>query len=262
MSTSLHSLKHILFFDVESVSLHEKYDDLDAQGQELWKRKSHQLYRQKEDLDYNVAYAEKAGIFAEFAKVVCISVGYLAPTNNGDDWEFRLKTFYHKDEAIVLSEFADMLTRYYNDVSIHSLCGHNIREFDIPFISRRMLVNNIKLPAIIDIRYAKPWEREHLIDTLQDWKFGDYKNYTSLATLCYTFQIPSPKDTMSGADVHKVYYADAALDKIAIYCEDDVIATMRVYLRLQNLIVDDSDIQIVSVTNTQSSSTSDVDSYS
>ncbi len=262
MSTSLHSLKHILFFDVESVSLYEKFYDLDTQGQELWKHKSHQLYRNQEDLDYGITYSEKAGIFAEFSKVVCISVGYLATTDNGETWEFRLKTFYDKDEAVVLQEFAQMLTQYYNDVSIHSLCGHNIREFDIPFISRRMLVNNIKLPAIIDIRYAKPWEREHLIDTLQDWKFGDYKNYTSLATLCYTFQIPSPKDTMSGADVHKVYYADTALDKIAAYCEDDVIATMRVYLRLQNLNVDDSVIKIVSVTQGESSSSSDVDSQS
>lgn len=244
---ALRPFKHILFFDVETVSSYATYEDLDERGQALWLKKTSQLYRADPDIQPEVSYKQKAGIFAEFAKAVCISVGYLAETKDAQ-WEFRLKSFFNTDESILLQEFAAILRSYYNDVSIHSLCGHNIREFDIPFLSRRMLVNQIKFPVIMDIRYAKPWEREHLIDTLQDWKFGDYKNYTSLDSLCHVFNVPSPKNTMSGGDVHATYYEDGDLLKIAKYCEDDVVATMRVFLRLQNIYVSEDEIAIKSVT--------------
>jgi len=233
---------NLLFLDVETVSLAQTFDDLDAQGKALWSKKAAKIYPNYTDEELSITYSNRAGIYAEFSKVVCISVGYLF---EGDDekWEFRLKSFAGEDEAKILKEFADLLGQHYYDVTLHGLCGHNIREFDIPFLSRRMLVHHIKLPAIMDIRHAKPWEREHLIDTLQDWKFGDYKNYTSLDSLCYTFGIQSPKEAMSGADVHSAYYDEKNLNKIAIYCEEDVKATMRVYLRLQNVDYDTSLIE-------------------
>lgn len=245
----LNHLRHILFFDVESVSMFQSYHQMDEHGQALWDRKSEHLHRNIEDIDHAISYTQKAGIFAEFSKVACISVGYLALADDTDNaYEFRMKTFYDYDESVILNQFTELLIMHYNDVSIHSLCGHNIREFDIPFLSRRMLVNQIMLPAIMDIRYAKPWEREHLIDTMQDWKFGDYKNYTSLDSLCYTFGVESPKNAMSGSDVHEVYYSEDNLAKIAQYCEQDVTATMRVFLRLQNIDIGETEIILKSVT--------------
>jgi len=238
---------NLLFFDVETVSQFATYEDLDAQGKVLWGKKAAKLYPDASEEELQISYANRAGIYAEFSKVVCISVGYIHQVSD-DKWEFRLKSFTSHDEAEVLRDLADLLTQHYYDVTVHGLCGHNIREFDIPFLCRRMLVHRIKLPTIMDIRYAKPWEREHLIDTLQDWKFGDYKNYTSLDSLCYTFGIKSPKDAMSGADVHGAYYDDDDLIKIAVYCEEDVKATMGVYLRLQNIDIDGVEITSISKT--------------
>ncbi len=240
---------NLLFFDIETVSQFPSFEDLDAQGKMLWSKKSSKLFHHDANDDPQLSYANRAGIYAEFAKVVCISVGYIHRVSD-TLYELRLKSFVDHDEVKVLQDFADLLASHYYNIAEHGLCGHNIREFDVPFLSRRMLVHGIKLPSLLDIRYAKPWEREHLIDTLQDWKFGDYKNYTSLDSLCYTFGIKSPKDAMSGADVHAAYYEDEDLTKIGVYCEEDVKATMQVYLRLQNISTEDIELIPISRTRT------------
>ena len=174
-------------------------------------------------------------------------MGYLQKTDK-NAYQMRLKSVYGEDEHEILSQLQEILDKHYPDNTLHSICGHNIREFDLPFLCRRMLVNSIDIPFILDIQNSKPWEREHIIDTMQNWKFGDIKNYTSLDLLCYTFGIQSSKSEMSGADVHNVYYQEKDLKKIAKYCEEDVFATMKVYLKQQNVNLSNIEISMKSTT--------------
>lgn len=169
-------------------------------------------------------------MFAEFGKIVCISCGIVSQKSNGK--QIRLKSFSGHDEQRLLEDFAEMLNQYYFTPT-HSLCGHNAKEFDFPFIARRMLVNGVDIPNILDIAGKKPWE-VNLLDTMELWKFGDYKHYTSLALLCHIFNIPTPKDDISGADVAKVYYEDNDLDRIVTYCEKDVVALIQLFFKFRN----------------------------
>ena len=128
-------------------------------------------------------------------------------------------------------DFTNLLTSYFNRGE-HLLCGHNAKEFDFPYIARRMIIHGLKVPAKLNLMGKKPWEVPHL-DTMEMWKFGDYKHYTSLKLLTHILQIPSPKDDISGADVAQVYYRDNDIDRIARYCEKDVVAVAQILLRLR-----------------------------
>ena len=147
----------------------------------------------------------------------------------------RLKSYANHVEASALDDFSDLLSKHFNNPDKFALCGHNIREFDIPYICRRMLINQLPLPRMVDIAGKKPWETKHLLDTLEMWKFGDLKNYTSLRLLTAVFDIPSPKDDMDGSDVAGVYWVERDLDRIATYCEKDVLATVQLFLRLRRM---------------------------
>jgi DNA polymerase elongation subunit (family B) len=114
------------------------------------------------------------------------------------------------------------------------LCAHNGKEFDFPYLSRRMLVNSITLPSLLHLSGAKKWEVPHL-DTMEMWKFGDYKHYTSLDLLLALFNIPSSKSEMDGSKVNGVYYQEKDLKKIATYCVSDVVAIAQLYLKMKNL---------------------------
>ena len=156
----------------------------------------------------------------------------------------RIKSFFHDDEETLLNQFKKMLEDHFSSPN-HLLCGHNAKEFDFPYICRRMLINGIKIPSILNLSGKKPWEINH-IDTMELWKFGDYKAYTSLALLCHVFKIPTPKDDISGADVARVYYEENDLQRIAKYCEKDVVALIQLYLKITgNSLVDESNIQMV-----------------
>lgn len=179
--------------------------------------------------DFQEAYARRASIFAEFGKIICISVGFINETTTGK--QLRLKSFYHDDEETLLLQFKKLLDEHYN-TPYHLMCGHNAKEFDFPYICRRMLINGIDLPSILNLAGKKPWEVGHL-DTMELWKFGDYKAYTSLALLCHVFGIPTPKDDISGADVARVYYEDKDLERIKVYCEKDVVALVQLFLKMQ-----------------------------
>jgi DNA polymerase elongation subunit (family B) len=183
-------------------------------------------------------YNEKGGILAEFGKIICISVGMVRDASTGKT--IRLKSFAHDDEETLLKQFKQLLEDHYN-TPYHVICGHNSKEFDIPYICRRMLINGIPLPGILDIAGKKPWEVNHL-DTLELWKFGDYKAFTSLALLCHVFHIPTPKDDISGADVARVYYEENDLKRITVYCEKDVVALIQLLLRMRGdaLVSDDN----------------------
>ena len=230
-------LDNVLFLDIETVSQFPDFSELDDKFKYLWGKKAEQLKRNNPDATADKLYSS-AGIYAEFGKIVCLSCGYA----NGK--EFRIKSFYGDDEKILLEEFADLLDKHYNN-NYSLLCAHNGKEFDFPYIARRMLVNGIKLPEIINLAGKKPWEVRH-IDTMELWKFGDYKHYTSLELLAALFNKPTPKDDIDGSMVGHVYWVEKDLDRIVTYCQKDVITItqlLRRYLGLE--LIPDTDIVII-----------------
>lgn len=243
---TLKQLSNIIFFDIETVPLTERLDQLPESLQSLWLSKFETLRQRKvEDIktvsdDQN--YFDNAGVYSEFARVVCISVGIFAP--DGDRLTFRLKSFASDNESLILKEFAEILNSRSRQTAV-KLCGHNIKEFDVPFVCRRMLINNLSIPAVINVAGKKPWEVP-FIDTLELWRFGDYKNYTSLKLLTTILGIPTPKDDIDGSKVATVYYREQNLARIARYCQKDVLATARLYQRLNYLpLIADEDVVFV-----------------
>ena len=204
-------IEKILFLDIETVPAVYTFSELDEKTANLYIHKN--KYIQERDGLTNEEIYQKAGVYAEFGKIICISCGIITDKSGGK--ELRMKSFYGDDEKELLVEFADMLNKHYAGPN-HILCGHNAKEFDFPYIARRMLIHGIDLPQALDIAGKKPWEINHL-DTMELWKFGDYKHYTSLSLLCHLFHIPTPKDDISGEDVARVYYHDQDLNRIVVY---------------------------------------------
>ena len=229
----------ILFFDIETVPLSYHFEDMDDRGKELWDKKS-KFLQERDGLTPEEAY-EKAGIYAEFSKVVCISMGFI--TQKEGEEQVRIKSIFSKDEKELLQEFKDLLDSYYSSPEF-MLCAHNGKEFDIPFLCRRILINEMKLPFLLNIAGKKPWEIKH-IDTMELWKFGDFKNYTSLNLLTYVFNIPTPKDDMDGSMVAKVFYEEDNLERIVTYCEKDVVATIQLFRKYEGKpLIDEEFIQL------------------
>ena len=220
------SSEDILFIDIETAPQHAGFADLPERYQHLWEKKSE--YFREGELTAADVY-ERAGIYAEFGKIICISAGVIIQ-KNGERY-YRVKSFHDLNEKKLLSDFNDMLAKFTANPG-KKLCAHNGQEFDYPYIARRTLINGLQLPKILDISGAKPWEiKDRLLDTLQLWKFGDYKNYTSLDLLCAVFDIPTPKDDIDGSQVAKVYYQEKDLDRIIRYCEKDTLALANLMLR-------------------------------
>lgn len=235
------ALDQILFLDIETVPQTYFYDDLDSETKTLFEGKNRSKIN--EEKNGAMVYKELGGIQAEFGKIICISVGMVKESTTGKT--IRVKSFAHDDEYTLLSQFKRLLEDHYKS---GVLCGHNAKEFDFPYLCRRMIIHGISLPKILNITGKKPWEINH-IDTMELWKFGDYKAYTSLALLCHIFEIPTPKDDISGADVARVYYEDQDLARIAKYCEKDVVALIQVYLKLNlQSIVEEGNITHVPLT--------------
>lgn len=230
--TETANINCMLFLDVETVPAYPDFESLPENFKELWIAKSFK-YRD-ETLTPEQLYFEKAGIHAEFGKIVCISVGYFNSRQEGNP--FRVRSFYGNDEASILQNFKDLLDKSFNDCTKHFLCAHNGIEFDFPYIGRRMLINGIKLPALLNISGSKSWNNKWLIDTMELWRFGDFKERTSLALLAACFNIQSPKDDISGKDVARVYYEEENLERIKIYCEKDVVTLARIYQKFAALI--------------------------
>ena len=228
--------ENVLFLDVETVPNIHLYQDLDEKLQALWDRKAERL-SQTINGDEASKTPEKlyarAGIFSEFGRIICISVGAFGRG------EFRIKSFAGHDEKKLLTDFASLLNSRYNRQE-HQLCAHNGKEFDFPYIARRMLVHGIKLPNILDLAGKKPWEVS-LLDTMELWKFGDYKNFTSLDLLAYIFGIPTPKDDIDGSQVADVYYVEDNLPRIVKYCSKDVLTVAQIFRRFrgESLLTDE-----------------------
>ncbi len=217
----------IIFLDIETVPAIEDYSQLDPSVQKLWEKKS----RQFRNADQSAAEVyERAGIYAEFGKIICISAGVIKEQN---PLSLRLKSFYGDDEKAILSEFSAMIERFSKSKREALLCGHNGKEFDFPYIARRMIINGIIIPEILDNAGKKPWEIK-LLDTMDLWKFGDYKSYTSLDLLTTILGIPTPKDDIDGSMVASIYREEKDIVRIVHYCEKDVVAVTQVLLRFMN----------------------------
>lgn len=223
-------LENILFIDIETVPIQYSYKELNQSEKELWDKKWFYIKDSTAEEHYS-----KAGIYAEFAKVICIGLGFIS------EGKFRTKTISGDNEKEILSEFSKLLHEYFNTKENY-LCAHNGKEFDYPFLCRRMLVNKMPLPKIMQLQGLKPWEVKHL-DTMEMWRFGDVKNFTSLNLLAHIFNIPSPKDDIDGSQIAKVYYEDKNIERIKSYCIKDVITLARIYQSLKGLdVIKDNDI--------------------
>jgi 3'-5' exonuclease len=226
-------LKGILFIDIETVPLQPDFAFLTESMQSEWERKARFVKSSIEGVTEPAAlFNEKAGIFSEFGKVVCIGFGSI--TGQEGDWKMRLKALVNEDERTLLTDFSDMLRKFGDIHKEISFCGHNIKEFDIPYLCRRMVINGLQLPECMQIAGKKPWEVTH-IDTMDLWRFGDYKNFTSLSLLATVLGIPSPKTDLDGSMVADVFWKDKDLPRIAKYCLQDVYSTAKVYLRLKGM---------------------------
>lgn len=232
-------IEKVLFLDIETVPQVYKFAELDEKTADLYQQKTKWL--KKEDTSDEEIY-ERAGIYAEFGKIVCITCGIVQVTMGKPT--VRLKSFADDDEVKLLEGFIDMINESFGSGRLMLMCGHNAKEFDFPFIARRILINGLKLPGPLNIAGKKPWEIAHL-DTMELWKFGDFKAYTSLNLLTHVFGIPTPKDDISGADVARVYYEEGDLKRIVTYCEKDVIALINLFLKFQgNELVDPENISV------------------
>ncbi len=242
-----YELQRIMFLDIETVPQTSDFSELPADLAHLWEDKFNLIHKRMpekyaEETTPAEGFNTSAGIYSEFGKIVCISVGFIFFQDN--EMHFRTKSFCGDDEKQLLTDFSDLLTKLCTTRE-HTLCGHNIKEFDIPYICRRMLINSIKLPAILNISGKKPWEIS-FIDTLELWKFGDYKNYTALKLLTAVFGIPTPKDDIDGSQVAEVYYKEKDVNRIAVYCQKDVVATAQVFLRLNGMdLIKTDNIQFI-----------------
>jgi DNA polymerase elongation subunit (family B) len=225
-----YDLSNLLILDIETVPQYRTYEEVPDHFKKLWELKTQN--QRKEETAEN--FYERAGIWAEFGKIICISVGIFT---GGKNMGLRIKSFASHDEKQLLEQFSAMLS---GQPASLILCAHNGKEFDFPYICRRMLLNGLKFPSQLEISGKKPWEINHL-DTMELWKFGDYKNYTSLSLLTAIFNIPTPKDDIDGSMVGHVYWNENQLDRICTYCQKDVVATAQLLRRYrgEELIADE-----------------------
>lgn len=214
----------VLFLDIETVPKVGNWNELSPEWQNLWSKKVEKQLSENETAEE--FYGKRAGILAEFGKIICISCGIISNENT-----LKLKSFYGDDEVDILLAFNKLIhDNYFKSDLI--LCAHNGKEFDFPFLARRMLINQIEIPSILNLQGKKPWEIQHL-DTMELWKFGDYKHYTSLNLLATVLGIPTPKDDIDGSQVASVYYEENDLERIKTYCEKDVLTVAQIFRKFR-----------------------------
>ncbi len=236
----------LIVIDIETASVSASFNVLTEQWQELWQEKTAKVL--PEGLTAAEFYPMRAGVMAEFSKIVCISIGYFV---REQQLKIRVKSFYGEDETKILTDFLQTVSKIESFNNNWCFAGHNIKEFDIPFICRRLLVNNLRIPAYLDFQNMKPWET-NIVDTFQYWRFGDYKNYTSLKLLAAAMGLPSPKDDIDGSMVGELFHngtdEERAINmkRIASYCQKDVVTTANIILRFKNAtIIHEDDVEVV-----------------
>jgi len=228
--------------DIETATQFEKYDELSESSKAMWIKKMRRHVTAEDyptfEEEFSALYHDKGAIPAEFAQVICISVGFIKEEETGHS--FKVKVIPGASEAEIITNFHTLLSDHYFNRFNHFLCGHNLKEFDIPFLCRRSMVHNLELPSLLRLTGYKPWQVHHLLDTMEMWKFGDYKHYTSLDLLCHVLGVQTPKTEMDGSMVNQAYWSGQIAD-IQKYCMQDVVATAQVYMRCVGLIPFDSD---------------------
>ena len=224
---SPHPLHTILFLDIETVSQYASHDEVPAEWKELWQRKAEALLRDKQTASAEEVY-DRSAIYAEFGKIICISCGVIS--GSGADKKLSLKSFFGDDEKTLLFQFGELLRKWGSDHQKY-LCAHNGREFDFPYLCRRMIIQGIPIPPVLNLSGKKPWEIQH-IDTMELWKFGEYKSYVSLNLLAHVLGVPTPKDDIDGSQVGMVYWSQRDLPRIVTYCQKDVVTVAQVFLRM------------------------------
>lgn len=224
---SPYPLHTILFLDIETVSQYSGFNEVPEAWQELWRHKAEGLNRDKAPVTPEELYG-RAAIYAEFGKVICISCGVLSgpPT----DRKLSLKSFAGDDEKELLLQFYELLHKWGSEGQKY-LCAHNGKDFDFPYLCRRMIIHGMKIPSVLNLSGKKPWEVPH-IDTMELWKFGEYKNFISLNLLAHTLGVPTPKDDIDGSQVGEIYWNQKDLPRIVTYCQKDVVTVAQVYLRI------------------------------
>ena len=223
------SINNILFLDIETVPQYADYNSLPRDWKELWDTKATSLLKYHEEETKETIY-HRAGIYAEFGKIICVSCGFIF--GNGADKKIILKSFSGENESILLVEFCDMLNKWTTAIDEQKfLCAHNGKEFDFPYLCRRLIINGLPIPTILNTSGKKPWEVFHL-DTLELWKFGDFKSFTSLNLLAHTLGIPTPKDDIDGSKVWSIYWNDRDIPRIVNYCQKDVVTVAQIFLKL------------------------------
>jgi uncharacterized protein YprB with RNaseH-like and TPR domain len=233
-------INNVLFIDIETVPQFPDYLSLPEGWKQLWDTKSVSLVKYHEGHTNETLYP-RAGIYAEFGKIICISCGVLQ--GSGDQRKIIVKSFAGEDEKKLLQQFTDMLNKWSNGEPKY-LCAHNGKEFDFPYLCRRMIVHNLSIPSMLNISGKKPWEVNHL-DTLELWKFGDFKSYTSLVLLAHTLGIPTPKDDIDGSMVWEVYWKEKNLPRIVTYCQKDVVTVAQILLRMNGeALIKEENIEI------------------
>ena len=221
-------LQNILFLDIETVPQYSSFEEVPTEWKELWAKKSEALLRNRENETTDSIYP-RAGIYAEFGKIICVSCGVLM--GSGESRRILLKSFAGDNEKLLLHEFSEMI-RKWSAGEPKFLCAHNGKEFDFPYLCRRMIIHELQIPTVLNMSGKKPWDVNHL-DTMELWKFGDFKNYTSLNLLAHTLGVPTPKDDIDGSMVWEVFWKEKNLERIVTYCQKDVITVAQVFLRLQ-----------------------------
>lgn len=236
------SIFNLFFIDIETVPAYPAFSQVPEEWKSLWVEKISKTM--PENFSPEESWLQRAGILAEFGKVICISTGFLLPGENGLP-AMRIKSIYGDDEKKLLQAFIELTTPLFLHKKNAEFAGHNIREFDIPYLCRRIIIRGMALPGYLNLHGAKPWE-VRMTDTLQWWKFGDYKNFISLNLLAHVLGVPTSKTDMDGSDVQAVYYQDKDLPRIVAYCQRDVVAVANIILRFKNLpILGEKDIHIV-----------------
>ena len=236
----------LIVIDIETASVSASYNLLEEKWQELWEEKTARIL--PDGITPAEFYPQRAGVMAEFSKIVCISIGYFIREQH---LKIRVKSFYGDDEKKILVDFLQTISKIESFNNNWCFAGHNIKEFDIPFICRRLLVNNMRIPPYLDFQNMKPWET-NIVDTFQYWRFGDYKNFTSLKLLAAAMGVPSSKDDIDGSMVGELYHSGGVeerainMKRIAAYCQKDVVTTANIILRFKNaLIINEADVEIV-----------------
>jgi DNA polymerase elongation subunit (family B) len=226
MAEFFDQLGSLLFLDIETASTTESFESLDPRLQQEWIRKEKYMRSENPDPEPGSFFFDRAGIHAEFGKIICIGVGYFQVKKRDKKLLFRSKIFASEEEKEILMEMKALLER-----KKWILCAHNGKEFDFPYLCRRMLIHGISLPEPLQLAGKKPWELRH-VDTMDLWKFGDYKHYTRLELLAGVFGITSSKESIDGSEVNASYYQEKNIEKIKAYCLRDVEVTARIYLAL------------------------------